>query len=111
MLVQSGVEKKNLEKARAEILNQLDEIRKGNFTDAELEDTKRSLANSYRTIGDFLSGLENFYLSQAFDDEFLPPEQFIEKMYKISKEEVISAAKLITLDTVYALVGDEEGAK
>lgn len=111
MLVQSGVEKKNLEKAKAEILNQLDEIKKGNFTDAELEDTKRSLANSYRTIGDFLSGLENFYLSQAFDDEFLPPEQFIEKMYKISKEEVISAAKLITLDTVYALVGEEEGTK
>lgn len=111
MLVQSGVEKKNLEKARTEILNQLDEIRKGNFTDGELEDTKRSLANSYRTIGDFLSGLENFYLSQAFDDEFLPPEQFIEKMYKISKEEVISAAKLITLDTVYALVGEEEGTK
>lgn len=111
MLVQSGVEKKNLEKAKDEILNQLDEIKNGNFTDAELDDTKRSLANSYRTIGDFLSGLENFYLSQAFDDEFLPPEQFIEKMYKVSREQVINAAKLITLDTVYALVGNEEGAK
>ncbi len=111
MLVQSGVEKKNLEKAKDEILNQLNEIKNGNFTDAELDDTKRSLANSYRTIGDFLSGLENFYLSQAFDDEFLPPEQFIEKMYKVSREQVINAAKLITLDTVYALVGNEEGAK
>lgn len=111
MLVQSGVEKKNLEKAKDEILNQLDEIKNGNFTDAELDDTKRSLANSYRTIGDFLSGLENFYLSQAFDDEFLPPEQFIDKMYKVSREQVINAAKLITLDTVYALVGNEEGAK
>lgn len=111
MLVQSGVEKKNLEKAKDEILKQLDEIKNGNFTDAELDDTKRSLANSYRTIGDFLSGLENFYLSQAFDDEFLPPEQFIEKMDKVSREQVINAAKLITLDTVYALVGNEEGAK
>ena len=58
-----------------------------------------------------MSGLENFYLSQAFDDKFLPPEQFIEKMYKVSREQVINAAKLITLDTVYALVGNEEGAK
>ena len=111
MLVQSGVEKKNLEKAKAEILNQLEEIKKGNFTDAELDDIKRSLANSYRTIGDFLSGLETFYLSQAFDEEFLPPEQFIKNMYEVSREQVISAAKLITLDTVYALVGNEEGTK
>ena len=111
MLVQSGVEKKNLEKAKDEILNQLDEIKKGNFTDTELDETKRSLANSYRTIGDFLSGLENFYLTQAFDDEFLPPKRFIEKMYKVSKDDVINAAKLIILDTVYALVGNEEGAE
>lgn len=111
MLVQSGVEQKNLDKARAEILNQLDEIKNGNFTDAELDDTKRSLANSYRTIGDFLSGLENFYLSQVFDGEFLAPEQFIEAMEKVKKEQVAAAAKLITLDTVYALVGSEEVAR
>lgn len=111
MLVQSGVEQKNLDKARAEILNQLDEIKNGNFTDAELDDTKRSLANSYRTIGDFLSGLENFYLSQVFDSEFLAPEQFIKAMKKVKKEQVAAAAKLITLDTVYALVGSEEVAR
>ncbi len=111
MLVQSGVEQKNLEKAKAEILNQLDEIKSGNFTKAELDDTKRSLANSYRTIGDFLSGLENFYLSQVFDGEFLAPEQLIEAMEKVSKEQVTAAAELITLDTVYALVGKEEVAR
>lgn len=111
MLVQSGVEQKNLDKARDEILNQLDEIKNGNFTEAELDDTKRSLANSYRTIGDFLSGLENFYLSQVFDGEFLAPEQFIEAIEKVSKEQVAAAAKLITLDTVYALVGSEEVAR
>lgn len=111
MLVQSGVEKKNIEKAKKEILNQLDEVKKGNFTDEELDETKRSLANSYRTIGDFLSGLENFYLSQVFDSEFLPTESFIEKMYKVSKEEVINAANLINLDTVYVLAGNDKEEK
>lgn len=108
MIVQSGVEKKNIEKAKTEILNQLEEIKKGNFTDSELDNTKKSLANSYRTIGDFLSGLENFYLSQVFDGEFSSPEQFIEKINTVSREQIINAAKLITLDTIYALVGNEE---
>ncbi len=108
MLVQSGVERKNIDKAKKEILNQLEEIKKGNFTDAELDNTKKSLTNSYRTIGDFLSGLESFYLSQVFDKEFLSPEQFVEDVNKVTKEQVIKSANMIKLDTIYALVGNEE---
>ncbi len=111
MLVQSGVEKQNLDRARAEILNQFEDIKNGNFTEAELDDTKRSLTNSYRTIGDFLSGLEDFYLSQVFDGEFSPPEKYVENLYKITRDDVINAARKITLDTVYALVGNEEGSE
>ncbi len=108
MMVQSGVERKNIDKAKKEILNQLEEIKKGNFTENELDDTKRSLANSYRTIGDFLSGLESFYLSQVFDDEFFTPEYFVDATYKVTKEQIVKAANMIKLDTVYALVGNEE---
>ena len=36
MLVQSGVEQKNLQKARTEILAQLDALKRGDFTDEEI---------------------------------------------------------------------------
>ena len=40
MLVDSGVETKNIEKARQEILAQLDEIRNGNVTEEETRGSK-----------------------------------------------------------------------
>lgn len=103
MLVQSGVQKENIEKAKVEILNQLDEIKKGNFTDDSLKAIKLSLANNYKTIGDYISNLENFYINQNLDNEFLSPEDFINLLENVTREDVIKAANAVTLDTVYIL--------
>lgn len=106
MLVQSGVEKDNIEKAQQEILNQLEEVKRGNFTDEDIATTKRSLANSYRTIGDYLSDLESFYTAQAFKEKIFTPDELIDGLNGVTKEQIIEAARKITLDTVYALIGD-----
>ena len=106
MLVQSGVEKENIEKAKNEILNQLEEIKKGNFSEEDIIAIKKSMANSYRTVGDYLSSLESFYSSQTFDKKIYSPEEIVENINKVSKEDIIEASKKITLDTIYALVGE-----
>lgn len=103
MFIQSGVEKENIEKAKIEILKQLDEIKKGNVTENELSATKKSLSNSFRTISDYLSGLENLYITQVFDGKFCTPDQFVEKINTVTIDEVINAANMVTLDTVYSL--------
>ncbi len=110
MLVQSGVETKNIERAKEEILNQLNEVKKGNFTEEEMNTIKRSLSNVYRTIGDYLSSVESFYISQIFDDRKSSPLEYIEKLNRITKEEIVEAAQNITLDTVYILNGIEKEA-
>ena len=64
------------------------------------------MANSYRTVGDYLSSLESFYSSQTFDKKIYSPEEIVENINKVSKEDIIEASKKITLDTIYALVGE-----
>ena len=108
MLVQSGVEKENIKRAKEEILNQLEEVKKGNFTEDDMNNIKRSLSNSYKTMGDYLSGMESFYLSQIFYKNKLSTLQYVEKLNSITKEEVIDAAKKINLDTTFVLEGIEK---
>ena len=108
MLVQSGVERQNIKRAKGEILNQLEEVKKGNFTEEDMNNIKRSLSNSYRTIGDYLSNMESFYLSQIFYEEKLSTLQYIEKLNNVTKEEIIKAANKITLDTTFVLEGVEK---
>ena len=105
MLVQSGVENQNINKAKEEILNQLEEVKKGKFTEEDITSIKKSLSNSFRTVGDYLSSMENFYLSQIFDKNKFTTDELIEKINKVTKDEIIKAANMITLDTVYVLKG------
>lgn len=105
LLVQSGVEAKNIEPAKKEILRQLDEVRNGNFSEDELSAAKLSLGNSYRTLSDSLDGLEAWYLSQTFRPAVRRPEEEAALVGAVTREEVIEAAKSITLDTVYRLEG------
>lgn len=108
MLVQSGVEVKNMERAKEEILRQLDEVKQGNFDESEVEAAKMSLCNSYRTLSDSLGGLENWYLSQTFASHSQQPEEAAAQINAVTRQEIIDAANRVTLDTVYCLVGNGE---
>jgi len=111
MLVQSGVETKNVDRAKQEILIQLDEIKKGNFDENELNSAKLSLCNSYRTIGDSLGGMEAWYLSQTFSNQIKRPEEAAALIQAVTRDEIIDAANKVTLDTVYRLIGSGEEAQ
>ena len=105
LFVQSGVEQKNIGRAKEEILNQLEEIRKGNFTPGELEAAKKSLCNSYRTLSDSLDGLEAWYLSQTFSNPTRTPEEEAALVGNVTAEEVRKIADGVTLGAVYRLEG------
>ena len=103
VMVQSGVEQKNIEKAREEILRQLQAVQEGDFSAEDLDAAKMSVANSFRTMSDYLGGLEAWYLSQAFEKTVLTPEQSAEAVGGVTKEQVVKAAQTVSLDTVYQL--------
>ena len=111
LLVQSGVEAKNIERAREEILRQLDEVKQGHFDESEVEAAKMSLCNSYRTLSDSLGGLENWYLSQTFASHSQQPDEAAAQINAVTRQEIIDAANRVTLDTVYCLVGNGEDAQ
>ncbi len=101
--VDSGVETVNLEKAEKGILNEIREMQNGNITDFEMQATKLAVINSFYSTNDTVSGIEAWYVNQLFDSEFLTIEQQCEAINSVTKEQVIAAAKNITLDTVYVL--------
>lgn len=103
ILVESGVKKNNVDKAKEEILNQLESIKHGDFNESEISATKLAISNNFRTLSDQLVGLESYYISQVFDKEILTPEQQAEKINGVTKEDIINVANKVTLDTVYLL--------
>lgn len=108
MIVQCGCEEENMDKAVAEIKNQLVILTNGEFTKEEFESSKISLRDNILGYYDNPEVLESWYVLQMCDNQYISPETKAEQMSTVSFEQVSECAKKITLDTVYRLVGNKE---
>ena len=106
--VDSGVEAENAEKAQREILNQLDSVKKGEFTDFEYEASLKSIRDSLNSYNDSQVTLDTWYALKANNKTLYSPEEIGEKISAITREDIINAAKGVRLHTVYRLLPKEE---
>ncbi|MDK2798862.1 MAG: hypothetical protein PWP27_576 [Clostridiales bacterium] len=103
MLISSGIEVQNYKKTLDEILLQMEEIKKGNISDYEYQSTINSSITSVNSLKDNSFYMIDYYLGQLVggtDDSF---EDLIVKISSVQKEDVISVAQKIELDTIYFL--------
>ena len=103
VIIDSGVEGENIEKLEAGVLKEIEDMKNGVISDFEIDATKMAVINSYHTSNDTVSGIEAWYSAQLFEDSFKTIEEMAETINAITKEEIIAAAKKLTLDTVFVL--------
>lgn len=108
VLVDSGIQPKDADAAREEILKQLDAIRGGNFSDDELEAARRCLIQRYSSACDNADALENFYIGQTVYDKYHTPDQMRAKALEVTREDVQRAARLTHFDSLYMLMPNDE---
>ncbi len=106
--VESGVEKENAEKAEAEILNQLEFMKKGEFSDEEFESSIKSITDSFKSYNDSQELLDAWYSIKIVRDKLLSPEEATDTILKVTREDVVNVAKGVNLHTVYKLLPKEK---
>ncbi len=109
LFIESGVETENIEKAEKEIHAQLGQLQAGVITEEELSSAKLALCNSFRSVGDSLNAVENWYLSQAFSPEEVTPEQAAEQIMSYTAAQVAEAAGRVHPAAVFCLKGRDDG--
>lgn len=106
VLIDCGIEEDNIEKTETEILNQLEEMKKGNFSQEDIDNSLLSIANSLKGVGDTPSSYINWYYGCFIHDEVLTPAQSLERYSSVTREQIIDAANSLKLDTVYVMKGE-----
>lgn len=107
LTVESGVETANCEKAEKEILNQLEIVKKGEFSDFEFESSIKSITDSLNTYNDSQRSLDLWYAIKVNNSNLYSPADLAEKVSEITRDDVINAAKGVKLNTVYKLLPKE----
>lgn len=108
MSVSSGIEFEKFEEAKAEILAQLDCVKNGEISEDELEGARRILIGGLRTIPDGQGSMEDYWMSQSVAGLETEVDEVIERLEKVTKEDVVAVANKLQLDTVYFLKGLED---
>ncbi len=108
VMVQSGIEDANEEKAKSEIVNQLSLTANGEFTDEDFTSSIKSLTDTILGSSDTPEEICSWYASQILRDKMKSPEEFAEEIRKVDREDVVRAAKTIMLDTVFMLKSNGE---
>ncbi len=107
LLIESGVQGENIEKAKEAILAEIEDMKNGVITDEEIMSAKLSISNAYLTSVDSSAGTQGWYVGQLLRGRSNTPQEESELIMAVTKDQIIGAAKKLTLDTVYVLTGSE----
>lgn len=105
MIVSSGVEESNVERAKAEILAQLEKTKNGEITESELQSAKLSVQNALKIAGDTLQSIGSRFLRNIVWGKDSTIEQELQMLMSLTAEDVAAAARTARLDTCYLLAG------
>lgn len=107
MLISSGIETKNYEMAYNEIFVQLENIKNGVIDDFEITSAVKYIRTGLNSVKDSLKGIEDYMYSGLVLGKLETVDELLSRLERVTKEEIINAAKKIELDTVYFLKGVE----
>ncbi len=103
LMVDSGVELANAEKAKNAILAQLDAMKKGEFSDMILENAKHSMVNALRGIGDTPTSCISDVYERYYRQDAASVEERVQRYLALTREDIIAVANALSLDTVYLM--------
>ena len=104
----AGIDRKNRNKVRKLMNEQLVAIKKGEFSDIEIHQTKKMIKRSLLLSKDNQDSIiDREYLSQFFGKLGLDIHTLIEKLEQVEKDEICEVAGSLRLQAIYFMEGLE----
>lgn len=106
LLVLSGIDIKDYKQAREIIELQMTAMKNGDFTENEINETKELIINQLLETLDNPQGIIELLYQQVAANTTLSPEELIEGIKQVTKEDILQVAYQIEEDTVYLLTNE-----
>ena len=105
IIVGTGIEFDKYVPARDEVFNQLKEMQNGNISDFEIESAKKFIETIYISMKDDPRRMIDFYVAQNIAGDTDGIDEFIAGINKVTRNDIIKAAKSVKANTIYFLKG------
>ena len=107
VIIQSGIEPQNRDKLISAVLEQLEKLKQGEFSEEVLSASKKAISDIFGTVFATPQTIIGYYGNLVYDFP-LTPEEAVEQVNATTKEDVIRILNKLELDIIYALEGNGE---
>lgn len=103
IFINCGIDIPNYEKALELIREQIEDMKKGDFTEEEIQNAKKGIIATIKTIEDEQDTEVSYYFGQELSNQKVSVKEYIDKIEKANKKNIIDIANKITINTIYFL--------
>ena len=103
IFIKCGIEIKNYQKAMEIIKKQLEDMKNGVFTDEDMKNAKKGIISVIKSIDDEQDTQITYLFGHELTNITTTEEEYMEKIEKVTKEDIIKIAQSITINTIYFL--------
>ena len=103
IIINSGIEISNYEKALELIKKQIEDMKNGKFTKEEVENAKKGIISAIKTINDEQDSIIIYYFGQELTNTNVSIKQYMDEILSVNYEDVKNIAKKVYVNTIYFL--------
>ena len=103
IFIRCGIQIENYDKALKIIKVQLENIKKGEFSEEDINNSKKYLISGIKNVEEEQDTEIVYYIGQEIAKTNLSLENYIENINKVTKKDIVSFANSINLNTIYFL--------
>ncbi|HOA79090.1 MAG TPA: pitrilysin family protein [Bacilli bacterium] len=107
LIVTAGIDQNQYQLASDLVIKQLESYKAGNISDDLIAIGKENIVNELLEIGDSPRKLNAFHLRNYLHGMDISIPEMVEKIKNIAKEDLVTVARGIALDTVFLLAGED----
>ena len=103
IFINCGIEIENYEKALEIVKKQIEDMKKGDFTEEDIQNAKKGIISTIDLIDDEQDTAITYYFGQELSEHKIGSDEYKEKIEKIEKNDIVKIANSISINTVYFL--------
>lgn len=101
--IRCGIEIENYDKALKIIKEQLEEMKNGNFTEEDLENSKKYMISGIQSAQDEQDSEITYYIGQELSGMLTTFEEYIKKINEVKLKDVKNVGNKVKINTIYFL--------
>ncbi len=103
IFIRCGIEIEDYKKALDLIKVQIEDMRKGDFTEEDIKNSKSSIIAMIKSIPEEQDSEMMYHFGQEISEHKMEYDEYMENVQKVEKQEVIDIANSIKINTIYFL--------